>query len=94
MIYIINSYGEYGPENIRICDKLEVCGRILREIHEEERAYVKDQKWLPEHIERHRLGQIEEGDALEKALLGNKVGTYNLSHGWGGYQLHIVELEG
>ena len=29
MIYIINSYEEHGPEDIRVCDKSEVCERIL-----------------------------------------------------------------
>jgi len=44
-------------------------------------------------LEKNLANQADERSRLETALVERKVGSYNLSNGWGGYQLHIVELE-
>ena len=93
LIYILNSYGEYGPEDIRVCESVERVRVILGEIHTDERARIVGWGWLPKHLEENQANQADEKSKLEAALVERKIGSYNLSKGWGGYQLHIVELE-
>ncbi len=93
LLYILNDYEEYGPENIRVCESVERARIILGEMHVDDRARIIGCGWLPEHLEKNLANQADERSRLETALVERKVGSYNLSNGWGGYQLHIVELE-
>jgi len=93
MIYILNRYREDGPENIRVCGSLERVRGIFEEILAAEWAGYLEGNWMPINLELARVRQERERSELAAILAENKIGSYNLGTGWGGYQLHIIELE-
>jgi len=47
LLYILNDYEEYGPENIRVCESVERARIILGEMHVDDRARIIGCGWLP-----------------------------------------------
>ena len=77
-VYLISLYDEYGSEQVRATLDLSRVRELL-DTHPERRKGP-----LPKEYEKNLtelLGKNEAG------------GPWNLGHGWGGFQLHIVELE-
>jgi hypothetical protein len=77
-VYLISNYGEYGSEAVRATlDKSKV--RELLATHPDMHGEP-----LPKDYEQS-LKRMLEADELADG--------HDLGRGWGGFQLHIVELE-
>lgn len=75
-IYMINDYGEHGPENIRVA----VTANGIREAA---REYLKDSR------DGSYCADVMAN--LEKHLGADDPCSLSLRRGWGGLQLHIVD---
>jgi hypothetical protein len=88
-VYILNVYGEYGPEEVAASLEGSKIGAELVRRQATWLIAAKAQAW---RVEITALEASMELAALDNALAANIPCSTNLSHGWGGYQLHIVEL--
>ena len=91
LVYMLNTYDEYGPEEIMAtldAAKLEPHIRTAWTATSDKAEPYKSneiahkQKWIDDAIIK-----------LRKLLETGKPDSYNLHDGWGGLQLHIIELQ-
>lgn len=76
-VYILSDYGEYGAEHVHATTNPKKLPAILKNMHYSRYA---------DELKRTLANPIiRSGDST--------VGGYNLTEGWGGAMLHIVELE-
>lgn len=93
-VYMIADYDEYGSEHCRVTlDPGKLEGFV--------REYYGSPKWFEGFADKYMAKRIEYVDSLrEEALEGLKDGllleeceAHNITGGWGGLQLFILELE-
>lgn len=79
-IYIVSTHGEYGAENVRAtCDKSKVAALLSPDNHD-----LSDEKGILEEVLKLSSREL----ARESFATG-----IALSKGWGGFQLHVTELD-
>ena len=81
-VYILSTYQEHGAEQVKATLDPSKLPDMIRTFKNEHGPW-KGEPWPVEEVELKRLA-----DAIAK----DEPGEYGLSDGWGGYQLHIVEL--
>ena len=83
-VYILSVYEEHGAEEVVA---------TLDKSHVE----VMMDKYFPiygiDESSRHMEGRATPREALRRVLRKDTIGKFNLQSGWGGIQLHVVELE-
>lgn len=88
-VYILNTYDEHGPEYIHATIKPQIMFRVLTEQFFKDLKTVTNDKWLQELYKDQKIALEKMNELISK----NELCSENLNAGWGGYQLHIVELE-
>ena len=95
-VYILSSYGEYGAENVRATLNKEHLPNIFdirdNEVIYECREENFTEKNLNEIIETLKEERATLLELLQSDEIIQKSGQ-DLAIGWGGFQLHIIELE-
>jgi hypothetical protein len=93
LIYIINTYDEHGPEDIRATADPEVMLRIFDTLVAADLKRAQEAKWLPRYLDETTMALSGARKKMGELLAAGEVGSHNLLSGWGGYQLHIAESE-
>lgn len=93
MVYILNTYDDYGPEDIRATTDTEAMLRIFDVCAAADLRTAQEAKWLPRYIDETTMALNRARKKMVDLLAKREVGSNNLMPGWGSYQLHIVELE-
>ena len=89
-VYIFNDYEEHGPDNIRVAGSPEAARRIFDELL---MAYVPPDDWR-EDPKQERLKYLAECRySFETFMIAESTSGGDLGSGWGGLQLHIVDVE-
>ena len=78
-VYLISRYDEYGSEDVRATVDKDKVRELLR-THK-----LREEEDVPEDYDKTL------SDLLAKDIATGQ--PNNLGRGWGGFQLHIVELE-
>ncbi|HVI55469.1 MAG TPA: hypothetical protein VM621_10500 [Luteibacter sp.] len=81
-IYILSNYDEYGAEDVKATTNRDAVMDMLR-------SYVGEK--VPGYSHPYPEFNYGEPEALLALLASEDPGKYNLSEGWGGFQLHIVD---
>jgi hypothetical protein len=81
-LYMLNTYGEYGPTDIKITNDWPNVWRLIDSYGTEKRSRDYEKGKLAGIMEDWDRGQCE-----------SPTGSWELSEGWGGVQFHIVELD-
>jgi hypothetical protein len=89
-VYMLSTYGEYGAENVRATlDRGKLVGMI-------QSWDMGQSKWQAAELEAWKTEAIAGlGKALERFDANPTMGSegQNIHSGWGGMQVHVVELE-
>lgn len=79
VVYILSTYGEYGAENVRATLDSSNLERMAQE--------------YPKRDTTHEVGEIRKLLSGPVTELLTKQSGHDLSNGWGGMMLHVVEIE-
>ncbi len=93
LVYILNTYDEYGPEEIRTTTDPKKMISILDTLLEAERVGLEEKTWKEGYYEERQQYLNDCRTNLVKFIAKSMIGTEDLSRGWGGYQIHAAELE-
>lgn len=83
-VYILSRYQEDGAEDVKATLNREHLPALLESYGD----------WVHEDTRKGLANLLEMSDASLAARYGNDKGSHghSLEHGWGGFQLHVVEL--
>ena len=87
-VYLLSTYGEHGAEDVRATLDPSYLPVMLEK-------YFSDAEWA-KHPERRDAASKEAHEGLRRGLLEDGEPSSegrNLQDGWGGIQLHIIEVE-
>lgn len=91
-VFMLSHYDEYGAEDVRITEDKEMIPELIKEmcllgITEEHKLYDRVLEGVGEAISNlESLGDLDGLDFTEEK-------GHDLQRGWGGVQLHILELK-
>jgi len=96
LVYILDEYEEHGPENITATlDKTKIRSIIENWPMDKFVFHGFGDKVALEkkHIENHKIYIDKMLEYFDKITDFDTVGECDLGPGWGGLQLHVVELK-
>lgn len=91
LVYILSDYEEHGAENVRVCTSLDGIRKAIQADKEKSAAETMSQAQR-ERFTAYYAEALESLETVDPNTPIWKEGR-DMQTGWGGYQLHIVELQ-